>query len=49
MRIIYRCFRCNSRVSLNKKYISPGYFAVCFECDEDLLSFEVVTERIESC
>jgi len=38
----YICPKCSKIVSLNSKYKTKGYFAVCLNCDEDFYKFELV-------
>lgn len=38
----FLCFRCEHEVS--RRRVSPGYFAACLSCDEDLFRCEVKEE-----
>lgn len=35
------CPRCGENTTIDKRYISEGYFCACKSCDEDFYSFEV--------
>ena len=41
MKPTYKCIRCNSKVTTNKRFVSQGYFAFCRNCYEDMYQFGV--------
>ena len=42
MSIKHLCFKCNKKITKNKKYISDGYFGACLNCDMDLYEIETI-------
>ena len=37
----YKCNKCSSIVTTNKRFVSQDYFAFCRNCDEDMYQLEV--------
>lgn len=40
------CPKCHGKVSFEK--VSPDYFCVCLNCDEDFYEFELVADKLKN-